>query len=147
MKTICGLFLCLIFSFSTRAQTELPIIGKISDLEGKKKVYLLAETTDSRTKIQKVLDKEKLFEIVSDPEKAEFIIEFKPISKSQPISIGIGTFKDIAEMNVYFYNSNKKKVIAWSATKDKYKDSGFGYGTKDNEALLTKSFLKTYKGK
>jgi hypothetical protein len=146
MKIICGLLLCLALSFSTRAQTELPVVGKISDLEGKKKVYLLAETTDSRAKIQKVLDKEKLFEIVSDPEKADFIIEFKPISKSQPVSFGFGTFKDIAEMNIYFYNSNKKKVIAWSATKDKYKDSGFG-GVKDNEVLLTKSFLKIYKGK
>jgi hypothetical protein len=42
-------------------QENLPIVGNVSDLTGKTKVYLTAPTTKSRERIQKVLDKDKSF--------------------------------------------------------------------------------------
>ncbi len=140
MKT---LILILILSFCAFGQTDLPIMGKPSDLAGKKKVYLLADTTDSRELIKKVIDKNKSLEIVSDAVDADFILEFKQISKTTPAKIGMGTFTEIAEMSAYFYNSDKRKIVAWSETKDKYK-KGWG-GTKKNEAYLTTQFLKAIK--
>jgi hypothetical protein len=145
MKTILSTIIILMLALAAFGQTDLPIIGKVSDLTGKTKVYLLAETTKSREKIQKILNKDKTFQIVADAKDADFILEFKPISKTQPASLGIGRFEDVAEMTAYFYNPEKRKVVAWSMTKDKYK-KGWG-GTKENENFLTNEFLKVVKGK
>lgn len=145
MKILYSLIFTLIFTFTTFAQTDLPIIGKISDIQGKKKVYLAAETTDSRKKIQKTLEKDKSFEIVGDPAQADFILEYKQLAKN--IRQGIysaGKNEDIGEMSAYFYNSEKKKVVAWSETKNAYEKTGWG-GLKANETYLTTEFLKKIK--
>lgn len=134
MKTIFSVFFISIITFATFGQEELPIIGKISDLSEKTKVYLFAPTTKSTERIQKILDKDKTFKIVSDAKEADFIIEFKPIAKTRyPI-------EDSAEMIVYFYNGEKRKVIAWSKTYDRFKKV-FGK-LEENEDALTKQFLK-----
>lgn len=141
MKTF---FLILIFTFSTFAQTDLPIVGKLSDLAGKTKVYVSSETTKSRELIEKTINKNKSFEIVADPVKADFILEFKQISKSAPAKVGMGTFDDTAEMTVYFYNAEKRKVVAWSQTKNMYEKKGWGM-PKKNETYLTGEFIKALK--
>lgn len=143
MKNLLLIIFTLIFSLSVFCQTDLPIIGKIADIQSKKKVYISAETIDSRNLIAKVLEKDKTLEIVSDAGKADFILEFKQVSKSAPVKYGGGQFEDVAEMSVYFYNSEKRKVIAWSQTKDYFK-KGWGL-PKSNETYLAKQFLKAIK--
>ncbi len=70
MKKLLPIIFLFVLSVSAFAQTDLPIMGKITDLQGKNKIYLLAESSISRKMIQKVLDKNKsLFEIVLDPKR------------------------------------------------------------------------------
>lgn len=139
MKTIVSIFFIITLTFVAFGQEDLPIIGKVSDLTGKTKVYLVSPTTKSRERIQKVLDKDKYFQIVSDSKEADFILEFKPISKTRyPI-------EDSAEMTAYFYNSEKRKVVVWSQTYDRFKKV-IGK-LKENENALVEQFLKAVKGK
>ncbi|HLM62076.1 MAG TPA: hypothetical protein VK308_14815 [Pyrinomonadaceae bacterium] len=139
MKTIFSIFFILMLAFVAFGQEDLPIIGKVSDLSEKTKVYLIAPTTKSRERIQKILDKDKSFQIVSDPKEADFMLEFKPIAKTRyPI-------EDSAEMTAYFYNAEKRKVLAWSKTYDRFKKV-IGK-LEENEDALTKQFLKAIKDK
>lgn len=129
----------LILTFFTFAQEDLPIIGKASDLAGKTKVYLTAPTTKSRERIQKILNSDKSFQIVSDVKDSDFILDFKPITKTRyPI-------EDSAEMTAYFYNSEKRKLVAWSETYDRFKKV-IGK-LEENENALTRKFLKAVKVK
>lgn len=125
------------------AQSDLPIQSTIADVKTKTKVYLLTQTTDSRKLMQKAIAKDKTLEVVNDADKAEFILEYKQISKIEsPKGIfTVGVSEEIGEMTAYFYNADKRKVIAWSETKDKYKKTGWG-GLKPNETYLIESFIK-----
>ncbi|MDQ3131087.1 MAG: hypothetical protein M3Q99_10040 [Acidobacteriota bacterium] len=134
MKKLLSIIFAFILSMSALGQTELPILGKITDLQGKNKVYLLAASTTSREMMQKVLDKNKSFEIVSDPNDADFILEFKQVSNKNE-------YDDTGELAAYFYNSDKRKVVAWSESKNYYKRTGMGF-PKKNEVYLTMQFLK-----
>lgn len=126
-------------AFAAFGQEDLPIMGKVSDISGKTKVYLIAPTTKSRERIQKVLDKDKSLQIASDAKEADFMLEFKPIAKTRyPI-------EDSAEMTAYFYNSEKRKVVVWSKTYDRFKKV-IGK-LEENEDALTKQFLKAIKDK
>jgi hypothetical protein len=139
MKIIFSIFFILLLALVAFGQDDLPIIGKVSDLSGKIKVYLSAPATKSRERIQKILDKDKdkTFQIVADPKEADFILEFKPITKTRyPI-------EDSAEMTAYFYNSEKRKVVAWSQTYDRFKKV-IGK-LRENEDALTEQFLKAVK--
>lgn len=145
MKRLLLIIFLLIFSITAFGQADLPLIGKVTDLTGKKKIYIAAETTNSRKLIEKVIAKKKMFEVTSDAEKADFILDFKQISKSAPAQYGGSAYEDVAEMSAYFYNADKRKVIAWSETKDYYK-KGWGM-PKQNENYLTQAFLKAMEGK
>lgn len=140
MKTIFTLLTFLILAVATFGQDDLPIVGKISNLSGKTKAYLVAPTTKSRDRIQKIIDKDKdkSFQIVVDPKEADFILEFRPIAKTRyPI-------EDSAEMTAYFYNAEKRKVVAWSQTYDRFKKV-IGK-LRENEDALMEQFLKAAKG-
>lgn len=134
MKKLLPIIFVFIFSASAFTQANLPVLGNISDLDGKKKVYLLTPSTLSRKMIQKVLDKNKSFEIVSDSNDADFILEFKQVSNKNE-------YDDTGELAAYFYNSDKRKVVAWSESKNYYKRTGMGF-PKKNEVYLTMQFLK-----
>jgi hypothetical protein len=136
MKKLLPIIFAFILSVSVFGQTDLPILGKINDLQGKSKVYLLAASTTSREMMQKVLDKNKSFEIVSDPNDADFILEFKQISNKSD-------YDDTGELAAYFFNSDKRKIIAWSESKNYFKRTGMGF-PKKNEVYLTMQFLRAY---
>ncbi len=135
MKKLLPLIFLFILCTSAFAQTDLPVMGKITDLQGKNKIYLLAESSISREMIQKVLDKNKsLFEIVLDSKAADFILEFKQVSNKNERD-------DTGDLAAYFYNSDKRKVVAWSESKNYFKRTGMGF-PKKNEVYLTMQFLK-----
>lgn len=143
MKIIYLLTFALVFTITVLAQSDLPVTGKISDIQGKKKIYLDAGASDSRKKIQKILEKDKVFELVDNQAQADFILEYKPAKNDQQSALDPDGNKNIAELSAYFFNSDKKKVVAWSKTgsaSDKKSD-----GEKINEASLTTDFLTAYK--
>lgn len=145
MKIIFPILFTLLFSLMAFAQSDLPIESTVKDLTGKTKVYIVAETTQSKDEIKKNLSKEKVYEIVRDPDEAQFILEFKDITDSKPAAIGFGVHSKVSEMTAYYYNEKKRKIIAWSKSRDFYKQGGFTKNS--NEKVLTSDFLKAYKSK
>mgnify|MGYP001771077515 FL=1 len=128
---ILTLIVVLAFAAISFGQTELPIIGSISDIDGLSKVYLVADN-ESRKAIIKQFQKQKVLYLVEKPDDAQFFIEYKTISR-QPF--GIGGTTETGQMDVFIYRE-KKKVIAWS-------ESTTGGGFKGDTAnRLIKKFLK-----
>lgn len=148
MKLLITFAILMFTAIGGFAQTDLPIIGKVSDIEGKKKVYLAAATTDERKNMQNLIEKDKYFDVVSDVTNADFILEYKQVSNRAGVNLlGIPIAgSDISELSAYFFNSEKKKVIVWSKTQDKFKQKRWG-GPQDNSIFLTKIFLKEIRGK
>jgi hypothetical protein len=126
----------LAFSAIGFSQTDLPIIGSISDIDGLSKVYLVADN-ESRKPILKQFGKQKVLSIVEKPDDAEFFIEYKTLSR-QPFTSGGTT--ETGQIDVFIYRE-KKKVIAWS-------ESTTGGGFKGDTAnSLIKKFLKVLQKK
>jgi len=142
--TILTVFLFSAFCFG---QSDLPIISTISDLKNLKKVYIVTESTQDRKFILLALKKKKSsLEIVNDPKDAEFFLEFKQLSR-QDKKVLIGSqYTETGEMTAYFYNSDKKKVIAWSESKLYYESSGISVES-PNSYVLTRKFINALTGK
>ncbi len=127
------LFAISAYSF---AQTDLPTIGSIADIDGLSKVYVAADN-ESRKAVFKQFEKQENFSVVENADDAEFFIEYKTISR-QPF--GVGGTTETGQMDVFVYR-NKKKVIAWT-------ESTTGGGFKGDTAnSLVKEFLKAHKRK
>jgi len=76
MKKLLPIIFLFVFSFVAFGQTDLPILGKVSDLEGFKKVYITTESSQDRKFILMALKKKKSdLEIVNDPKDAQFFLE------------------------------------------------------------------------
>ncbi|HYX71752.1 MAG TPA: hypothetical protein VE732_03205 [Nitrososphaera sp.] len=118
---------------------NLPEYGDISDLKTLQKVYLTADSTDSRNLILKELKKYPALSIVSSPEEAEFFIEYR-VLRHQDTQTGIikGPPITFSEMAV-FTLKDKRRRIAWSKTED---DAGI---SRPNEMNLTRNFIKALK--
>ena len=125
--------LIFLFTFSVFSQSDLPEIGKLSDIQGRTKFYLVA-SGQSRKAILKNFEKQKVFTIVDKPDDAEFFIEYK-ITSLTPDFHGLA-LNETGQMEVYFYR-NKKKVIVWS-------ESTEGEAQAND---LIKQLLKPYKKK
>jgi hypothetical protein len=86
--------------------------------------------------MEKVLKKENFFEIVSEPKDADFMLEYKLISK-KPGSSGLptGSFVHTGEMSAYFFNVDRRVVECHSPIE--------GRGRVSCQQI----YLKAYKGK
>lgn len=144
MKT---LLLILALAFCAFGQSDLPIIGQISDIKNFKKVYLVIESTEDRKMILLALKKKKsTLEVVGDPKDADFFLEFKTLAR-QDKKVLIGSqYTETGEMHAYFYNSEKKKVVAWSESKLYYESSGLQVES-PNSYVLTRKFVNALNGK
>ncbi len=120
------------------AQSEMPEYGKIADLKGKSKVYVIA-TAEHRKLILRELGKRQQIVNVDRAEDAEFFVEYKTLSREEPIGIVRGTGVSMpyenGQLDVFFLRDNKK-VIAWSEARN----VGWYKGLPSN--VLTKEFLK-----
>lgn len=146
MKILPSIVLIFIFAFSVCGRWNSEIRGKASDLAGKTKVYLKARTTKSSEIMVKVLQKENLFEVVSEARAADFVleyIEYTLLTKSS----SLGKRSEVGDMSAYFINGAGQRVVAWRQIKDKYQAAGWGWKRKETEELLAAEFIKAYKGK
>lgn len=123
----------LLFTF----QQELPEYGNISELKDKQKVYLATDSTDARNMILKELKKSSLT-VVSSPDVAEFILEYKVIRTAEhPGPVGSLAYS-VSEMTAYTKKEQQRRIL-WSKTED---DAGLA---KPNEINLTRNFIKALK--
>jgi len=149
MKKLLPIIFLFALSVWVFAQTDLPIIGKIADIKTFNKVYLSAPSTQDRNFMIKMLKKEKSkLEIVDDPKDAEFFLEYREVARQEKSGLlNIGRdYTETGEMSAYFYNADKKKVIAWSKTKVYYESSGMPTSS-PNSYDLTGKFLDAWKKK
>lgn len=125
--------LLLLFVIPVFAQTELPDRGDITDLRGKTKVYVVADSIH-RKGIEAVLSKS--FSLVNKPADAEIILEYKILS-SEPIGTLGMTIED-GQLDAYYYK-NGRKTVAWS---DGVGASGIHWNAGEK---LAKRFIKEFK--
>lgn len=132
MKVIF-LSLFLTFPYIVIGQSGLPDYGKIADIQGKSKVYLIADG-ESRTTMIKTLTKQKALTVVDKAEEAEFFIEYRTISR-QPF--GFGGTSETGQLDAYFYSENRR-VVCWTKS-----DVGGGFKG-DTARRLLNAFLKAF---
>jgi hypothetical protein len=128
---LCAVLLPL--SILAIGQTQLPDFGAIGDLKGMEKVYVSADSTDTRKFILAELKKYPALKVSSSADEAQFVLE---CTETGRIAVG-GLFKELPtfEMTVYTLTNGKKR-IAWSKTKTSLRPAA---------RLLTGDFLKELK--
>jgi hypothetical protein len=127
MKTF---ILCLLLAFPALAQSDLPVIGQLSDIRGKTHYYLTAPAQE-RKLLLKEMDKLKSgLILVGNPDEAEFFIEYS--EKPEQSEFGRN-----GQMDVYIYRE-KRKVVVWSEGK-------LSNGTTPPYLVLPRRFVKDYK--
>ena len=134
MKMLLPLFLLVLSSFAF-GQSDLPDIGKLDDIKGRTKVYVIADG-DSRKAMLKKLGEAKLT-IADKSDDAEFFMEYRTLSR-QPFGILPGATTETGQIDVFIYRE-KKKVVVWS-------DSKTGGGFKGDTAnQIIARFIKAFK--
>ena len=138
MRCINELFtvgiIILVFGFVSNAfgQEELPQRGNLSDIISSTKCYINANE-DDREKILNLISKNTSWTTVSDPEDADFFIEYKELSRDEKM---YATFAR-GQMDVYTFKDDKK-VVVWSRV-----ETGGGYKS-DVPGKLVKKFVKDF---
>lgn len=129
MKKLIPLFLLVLSSFAI-AQSDLPETGKLEDVKGKTKVYVIADGDARKAMVKKLSDAKMT--IADKADEAEFFAEYRTLSR-QPIAIAGTT--ETGQLDIFIYR-DKKKVIAWSAS-----STGGGFGGDTAKGLMSK-FIK-----
>ncbi|MEQ1605688.1 MAG: hypothetical protein ABL999_12550 [Pyrinomonadaceae bacterium] len=147
MKKLLPFFL-LIFPILTVAQTpvDLPIMGEVSQIVGKTKIYVAGATSDERKIIIKAFDSEKKkipFVIVGDPAEAELFMNFGELTRMTNNTAFNRNYQERDELEVYYINDDKKKVIVFTDTETLDASGGLILSF-PNSWNLTKNFFKAY---
>ena len=134
------LLLVAVFAFTASARSDLPIIGNISDVIGKTRMYLATQETDSRRIVVQAIKKNKMpFEVVGDPNDADFIFEVHEL----PLLAAGRQHQKRHEAQAYYFREGRR-VIACSDT-ETMDFSGGGTLSRPNEYNLINNFWKAYK--
>lgn len=104
------LFLILFIVHGVAGQTDLPEYGKLGDLVGKARVYVIADG-DHRKAIIKNLERQKELSVVSSTGEADMYIEYRTLARNSLPPSGIQT--ETGQIDAFYYR-DKKKVIAWT---------------------------------
>lgn len=141
MKIYLLLLMSFLFTFPAYGQSDLPIVGDISEIKSLKKVYLVTESSSDRKMILLALKKKKsTLEVVNNPDNADFFLEFKTLSR-QDKKVLIGSeYTEEGEMTAYYFNKDKRKVIAWAESKLLFQSSGLSIES-PNSYVLTRKFV------
>lgn len=126
---------------------ELPIVGEISSIVGMTKIYIAGATSDERKIILKAFNSEKKkvpFVVVGYPAEAELFMNFGELSRMVDSTPFRRDYQERDELEVYYYNSEKKKVIVFTDTETLDVTNGMSFSY-PNSWNLTKNFFKAYK--
>jgi len=138
LKTISLLLITLLTS--TVLAQELPEYGQITELQGKQKVYIAAESVSSRKIIANELKKQ--FILVDSPDEAEFILLYTVESSTE--SLGRRRSHYMRSQLTAYVQTEKRKRILWQDDETYEESSGFSL-SRPNEMNLAKNFLKALK--
>lgn len=130
MKKLLSIFL-LLFTAAAFGQSDLPDKGTLADIKGKTKIYIAADTINSKA-LAKELGKHKSFTNAATAAGAEIFVEYKRIGDLKYVS-GLQIPIETGQVDVYFYRDGKK-VIVWSEA-----------GSKDTKSPAGSLFKKFFK--
>lgn len=122
--------LILLFAASCFGQSALPDRGTLADIQGRTKVYVIADA-EHFASVEKAISKKLV--IVNSAADAEFFLEYQTLSTKTVGPSGMSL--ETGQLEAYF-NREKQKVIAWSASKTGGAFNG------DTSMRLTKQFIK-----
>lgn len=109
--------LLVFVAFSPALAQDLPVIGKIDELKTAQKVYIAADSSDTRARIKDQLSKTQKFEYMDDPALADFILEYVVLTHKERKSLLGGSYAvEKSEMRAWYTRADGAKVIAWSDT-------------------------------
>lgn len=134
------------YAQGVEATKDLPIIGEISAIEGRTKVYIAGATSDERKIIIKAFEGEKKkipFVIVGDPDEAELFMNFGELTRMADSTPFRRDYQERDELEVFYYNTNKRKVIVFTDTETLDVKNGMSFSY-PNSWNLTKNFFKAY---
>ncbi|MCA1589040.1 MAG: hypothetical protein LC734_01355 [Acidobacteria bacterium] len=133
LKTL--FLLTLAFPLAAFAQTDLPEYGKLTDLPENPVVYLIAELTENREGMKRVLSRHSLFAtFADDPETANLFIEYISVRNQNSFLLAI----ESGELRV-FTRANGRRRLLWTAS-----SSGAAYKATQPKKLA-KRFLSELK--
>lgn len=138
------------FSLHAPAQSleqlkELPIMGDISEIKTFTKIYLMGATSDDRKMILEYFkrDKKSPFKVVADPADAEIFMNFAELSRQAVANNRSSAQQQRSELEVFYYNKDKRKVIVFTDTETLDVSNGFTFSA-PNSWNLTRNFMKAY---
>ena len=124
---------------------ELPTYGKIEDIKDFHKVYVHADSEQSRQRILKALKDDKDLEVVNDPAQAQIVLEYKVLSHDSSIEKGTRNINEKSQLQG-LYVKDGKRIVAWSDTSEFAQSSEvIGFRTQYSEIKLTERFIKVLK--
>lgn len=127
-------------------QSDLPIIGDITQIKELTKVYIAGATSDERKVILEAFkrDKKQPFVVVGDPAEAELFMNFGELSRQVDSRMNQRAYQERDELEVYYYNKDKKKVIVFTDTETLDVSNGLTLSA-PNSWNLTRNFFKAFR--
>ena len=127
----------LLTAVPTVAQENLPKIGATGGVANLHKLYLNADSTDSRKLILKELKKYPDLTVIDSPDNAEYFIDYK-LLRQQTGQTSLNVTIYTSEMTAYLLRE-KRKIVAWSRTETS------DVRGRPNETNLIRHFLDALK--
>ncbi|CAN5683004.1 hypothetical protein BH24ACI2_BH24ACI2_09090 [soil metagenome] len=137
-------------SKNEEARDKIPEQGTLSDISGKRRVYILTTDVKSRDLIAKELSKNKKFEVVDKIENSDFVIRYESyveeVGAGAVVNGNTATMRNLTQtvglLNVMMPSLDEKSSrvrLVYSTKKSKY------YVWENNPAeSTTKQFLKDF---
>lgn len=129
------------------AGQDLPVMGDISALQGKTKVYIQNATSDERKLILRVFKNEAKkvpFVVVGDPDEAEIFMNFGELTRMTDNTAFNRKYQERDELEVYYYDERKRRVIVFTDTETLDASNGLTLSY-PNSYNLTRNFFKAYR--
>jgi hypothetical protein len=137
------LLLTLALLFNFQPSDEMPERGTMADLQGLQKVYVATDDDDAYQMISKTLKGYKALEIVNSPKNADFILEYKVLTRDVAAGRGGADLAKRSQLRAVL-RRDAARVVAWSESETLDVNDGFTM-SRPNEINLTLNFIKAHK--
>jgi hypothetical protein len=129
----------LLLALLLLAPQELPEYGELSELRGKTKVFIYADSPGSRKLIASEIKKQ--FQSVDSPDNADFILLYEVKASTEDRGRQRSHYM---RSQLTAYVQKERKRILWQDD-ETYEESGGFSLSRPNELNLAKNFLKALK--
>lgn len=129
---------------SSQDLRDAPVRGGMQDIFNMRRVYILTDDEDSYTMISRTLRGYKALEIVNSPKDAQFILEYKILTRDDAPGYRGADMAKRSQLRAVVYKDDTR-LIAWSETETFDMDNGMSFN-RPNEVNLARNFIKAHKG-